>query len=142
MNNLDLLKQNFLNIDFVSNKLIVNDNLFDVLEFLKLKSEFDYDILTSVTATDYIDFIELIYKLYSVSRNVFLDVVFNTQKTAPSVAKLYKSAHFDECEIFDLFGVEFIGNEKLKRLYLPDSWEGHPMLKSYQQNDKRLVWNE
>ena len=62
--------------------------------------------------------------------------------TAPTVTDIYKSANFDECEIFDLFGIEFIGNKNLKRLLMPENWVGHPLLKSYVQNDERLVWND
>ena len=58
------------------------------------------------------------------------------------MVSLYKSAHFDECEIYDLFGVKFVGNEKLKRLFMPETWIGHPLLKSYELNDERLVWND
>ena len=65
-----------------------------------------------------------------------------TTNSIKSVVSLYKSAHFDECEIFDLFGVKFEGNDNLKRLYMPETWQGHPLLKSYVQNDERLVWND
>ena len=58
-----------------------------------------------------------------------------------SVITLYKSAYFDECEIFDMFGVNFKGNIYLKRLYMPETWLGNPLLKSYIQNDERLAWN-
>ena len=59
-----------------------------------------------------------------------------------SVSKIFDSAVADEKEIYDLFGVKFVGNEELKRLYMPESWEGHPLRKDYVENDERLIWND
>ena len=77
-----------------------------------------------------------------IESNEFVKVMTNVRDAAKSVTPLYKSANFDECEIFDLFGVNFVGNTNLHRLYMPDSWKGHPMLKSYVQDDERLAWND
>jgi type IV secretory pathway VirB4 component len=52
------------------------------------------------------------------------------------------SAVADEKEIYDLFGVKFLGNEELKRLYMPENWQGHPLKKDYVDNDERLNWND
>ena len=43
---------------------------------------------------------------------------------------------------YDMFGINFIGNEDLKRLYMPENWEGYPLKKDYRMDDKRLVWND
>jgi hypothetical protein len=59
------------------------------------------------------------------------------QNELPPFAKV-----IDEKEIFDLLGVNFIGNKELKRLYMPETWEGHPLKKDYQENDERLNWND
>ena len=39
-------------------------------------------------------------------------------------------------------GIKFIGNDELKRLYMPEGWEGHPLKKDYENKDSRLNWNE
>ena len=144
MFNFSILKAKFSNVDLINeSKVVVNSELVQVLDYLKNTPEFDFDILTSIIAIDLTDKIELIYQLMSSETSETLSVSYYTDNhTAPTVTDIYKSANFDECEIFDLFGVEFIGNKNLKRLFMPENWVGHPLLKSYVQNDERLVWND
>ena len=71
---------------------------------------------------------------------MFLAIV--VQNEIESVTDLFKSAIADENEIFDLFGVKFIGNPDLKRLYMPEDWKGFPLRKDYIQDDTRLAWND
>ena len=144
MFNFSILKSKFNNVDLINeSKVVVNSELVQVLDYLKNTPEFDFDILTSIIAIDLTDKIELIYQLMSSETSETLSVSYYTDNyTAPTVTDIYKSANFDECEIFDLFGIEFIGNKNLKRLLMPENWVGHPLLKSYVQNDERLVWND
>ena len=144
MFNFSILKAKFSNVDLINeSKIVVNSELVQVFDYLKNTPEFDFDILTSIIAIDLTDKIELIYQLMSSETSETLSVSYYTDNyTAPTVTEIYKSANFDECEIFDLFGVEFIGNKNLKRLFMPENWVGHPLLKSYVQNDERLVWND
>lgn len=142
MINFDIICNRFDNVQFVDNKLKVSNNLVEVLEYLKNTPEFDFNMLTSIVAVDMKKHVELIYQLFSSKNNNILEVSFEAYASAPSVISVYKSAYFDECEIFDLFGVDFNGNEKLKRLFMPETWVGNPLLKSYEMNDERLAWNE
>lgn len=144
MFNFSILKAKFSNVDLINeSKVVVNSELVQVFDYLKNTPEFDFDILTSIIAIDLTDKIELIYQLMSSETSETLSVSYYTDNyTAPTVTDIYKSANFDECEIFDLFGVEFTGNKNLKRLFMPENWVGHPLLKSYVQNDERLVWND
>ena len=144
MFNFSILKSKFNNVDLINeSKVVVNSELVQVFDYLKNTPEFDFDILTSIIAIDLTDKIELIYQLMSSETSETLSVSYYTDNyTAPTVTDIYKSANFDECEIFDLFGIEFIGNKNLKRLLMPENWVGHPLLKSYVQNDERLVWND
>lgn len=142
MINVDMILENFQNVSFDGKRLKVSDNLVEVLDFLKNTPEFAFDMLTSIVAVDMKKYVELIYQLYSTGNNTTFEVVFEAYASAPTVINAYKSAYFDECEIFDLFGVDFSGNEKLKRLYLPETWVGNPLLKSYEMNDERLAWND
>lgn len=137
-----LLSEKF-NLNSTFGKLVVGDNILDVLEFLKNTPEFCFDVLTSIVAVDLGDKIELIYQLYSTQTFEKIGISYYSKNSiAKSVTFLYKSAFFDECEIFDMFGVNFEGNSNLTRLYMPESWIGHPLLKSYELKDERLAWNE
>ena len=49
----------------------------------------------------------------------------------PSVVSVYRSAEFQEREIFDLYGVEFTGHPDLRRILMWDEFEDHPMRKDY-----------
>ncbi len=49
----------------------------------------------------------------------------------PSVVALYDSANFMECEVYDFFGVVFDGHPDLRRLHMPEDWNGHPLRKDY-----------
>jgi NADH-quinone oxidoreductase subunit C len=51
--------------------------------------------------------------------------------TCASLAGVYRGADWMERECYDMFGVRFEGHPDLRRLLLPDDWEGHPLLKSY-----------
>lgn len=119
--------------------------LHNCLSHMKNNAEYDFDRLNMIVAVDNKDNIELIYDLYSTNRaqservSVFLDA---KAPHAQSIVDIYKSAYFDECEIYDLFGVIFDKNPNLKRLLMPKGWVGHPLRKDYEQTDERLVWNE
>ena len=63
-----------------------------------------------------------------------------TQNSVESVADIFPSAIADENEIYDLFGMKFLNHEGLKRLYMPESWQGHPLRKDYK--DMRLREND
>lgn len=142
MINTELLKEYFPDIYVNDEYIYVENDIYSVLSFLKTRNIIAFDMLTEIIATDYYDFIQLSYRLYSTVNSEFLNVITNVKNEAQSVVDLYKSANFDECEIFDLFGVNFIGNKDLKRLYMPETWQGNPMLKSYVQADERLAWND
>ena len=128
------------NVILDGEKIIVPSNFHDTLVFIV--SEYSYDILKEITAVDLGSEIELIYRLYSTTDDEEAVLSTKVQDNAESIIDIFKSAQADENEIYDLFGVKFIGNDNLKRLYLPQSWEGHPLRKDYIQDDTRLAWND
>lgn len=139
-----------------SAELLSSDNTFDkirvhakdlieTLNCLKENPEYAFDMLNTIIATDLSPNFELIYDLYSIKLNkaikVSVLVDLNSPK-CPSVVSIFKSAYFDECEIYDLFGIEFVNNPDLKRLFMPKGWIGHPLRKDYVLDDSRLAWDK
>lgn len=142
MNKYDFILERFPDIKISENKIIVEHNLADLLKYLKSNPELSYDTLFSIIAIDYSEYIELIYVLVSTYLNETINVSINVTNEIESVTDIYTSAYFDECEIFDMFGIRFNNNKNLKRLFMPKSWVGNPLRKNYQLNDERLMWNE
>ena len=127
--------------EIVDNKLVVSSELERTLRFIK--ENYHFDVLKDIKAVDLKEQgIELIYHLYNTEDEEDLYVSLNVINEAESVSSLFDSAIADEKEIYDLFGVKFIGNEELKRLYMPEGWEGHPLKKDYEEKDERLNWND
>ena len=138
---INILKTTFGECEIVNGKVCINpDNIRDILSFAK--ENFAYDMLKSVTAIDLGDLIELNYNLYSVVNEESVIISAKVNQEAESIVDIYHSAQAEENEIFDMFGIKFIGNENLKRLYMPENWEGYPLKKDYIADDTRLAWND
>jgi len=106
-------------------------------EFMKSDSDLAFTYLSDVTGVDRFPIeprFELNYHLLSLSKRerVRLRVrVSGQDPVIDSVVSVWPTANWHEREIFDLFGVRFDGHPNLKRLFLPEDWEGHPLRKDY-----------
>ena len=141
MINLEEFKNIFGDCSLQDEKIVITNDLHRVLEFVK--TNYSYEILKDIIAVDKRDKgIELTYHLYSLQDDENLLLTIYAKDEAESVIDLFKSAIADENEIYDMFGIKFTGNENLKRLYMPENWEGHPLKKDYSEKDSRLVWND
>lgn len=102
------------------------------LQLMKELKEQGFDHLSLITAVDWRDRIELVYHLHNTQTDNYVVVKSDTiDNTFPSVMHLWTSADWDEREQWDMMGVWFEGHENLKRLFLPESWTGHPLRKNY-----------
>lgn len=145
--NLEILKEKFdifiLDGEFTKIGLNNSTQLIKLLNYLKDDAEFDFDRLNTIIGVDLKDKIELIYDLFSTNAKASLRIsLYTSNFSAPSVVSVFKSAYFDECEIYDMLGVKFDNNSKLKRLLMPKDWIGYPLRKDYELNDERLAWNK
>jgi NADH-quinone oxidoreductase subunit C len=77
---------------------------------------------------------EVVYHLLSIPRKsrVRLKVkIGGDDPTVESVTSVWPSANYYEREVFDLFGIRFDGHPYLRRIMMPENWEGHPLRKDY-----------
>lgn len=117
-----------------------------VLRTLKEKEGFDR--LGNLTAVDWKDHIEMVYHLYNMEENVKLEVKAALDSAAPvieSATSLYPGAEFEEREVYDLMGVEFLGHPDLRRILMPDDYPAHPLRKDFvapvpKMEGGKLVW--
>lgn len=101
-----------------------------------LRDRFGFDCLSCLSGTDRGDSLEVIYHLFSYGTKEALTLKVKVDKASaviPTVAKLWDSAEWMERETFDLLGIVFEGHPDLRRIMLPEDWEGHPLRKDYQE---------
>lgn len=116
--------------------VIEKDYLLPVMEFLKEKPQ-DYAMLLDLTCVDYLGEeprFEMVYHLFSLSSNRRLRVkarVSEKDLRIASLTPLWKNANWLEREVYDLFGVEFVGHPDMRRIFMYDGFEGHPLRKDY-----------
>ncbi len=101
-----------------------------------LKERMDFDFLVDLTAVDYpkrAERFDLIYILYSFgsNRRYRIKTRLGGNVHATSVTSVYKTANWLEREVFDMFGIVFDGHPNLKRILMPEGWEGFPLRKDY-----------
>ncbi len=99
-----------------------------------LKEALELDYLTNLTTTDQGDHFEVTYHLTSLHRNHSLILKVQCPRReaqVPSVVGLWRGADLQEREAYDLMGVTFSGHPQLKRVFLWEGFEGHPLRKDY-----------
>ncbi len=123
-------------MDSNQNYLVVkDDSLFAVASFLKNTPGLDFNFLNFVTATDNYDHFEVTYLLTSLEHNHSLTMKARCydreNPVLPSVVGLWAGADFQEREIYDLMGIRFEGHPNMKRIFLWEGFQGHPLRKDY-----------
>jgi NADH-quinone oxidoreductase subunit C len=103
----------------------------------RLKSKVLTDFLSDVTCADFYPReprFEVAYHLLSIKHRerVRLKVILSgDDAVVESITQVWPSANFFEREVFDLFGIRFLGHPYLRRIMMPEDWEGHPLRKDY-----------
>ena len=93
-----------------------------------------YDFLRSLTGMDWgEEGLGVVYHIENTStqENKVIKTVTSNRKNPelPSVCDIWKAAEFNEREVYDFFGIRFIGHPDMRRLYLREDWVGHPFRK-------------
>lgn len=121
-------------------------NIARLLESLKSLKDDGYKMLIAIVCRDVSEdkenTFELTYVLYSFKLKHKMYVKTFASSVAPSISKIFKSASFEECEIYDLFGIYFENHPDIRRILMGSDWVGHPLRKNYVNNDERLLWRK
>jgi NADH-quinone oxidoreductase subunit C len=109
------------------------------------RDEEKFDLLEDYTAVDWPrreKRFDLIAVLYSFPHNIRLrlKIPVSASERPASLVEIWPTANWLEREIFDMFGVEFTGHPDLKRILLPDGWQGHPLRKDYDILQQDTAW--
>jgi NADH-quinone oxidoreductase subunit C len=110
------------------------DKIVPVCRFLKESQQFNR--LSGVTAVDWHPAeprFEVVYFLHATGKNerLRLKCWLSEPYAIDSLTGVWRAANWYEREVFDLFGITFRNHPDLRRILMPDSWEGHPLRKDY-----------
>jgi NADH-quinone oxidoreductase subunit C len=111
--------------------------LIEALKLLRDSPTTTFEYLADVTAVDWFPSeprFEVVYSLLSYQRRERLRVKVRLNSTDPcveSVTSMWAGASPFEREVYDLMGIRFQGHPDLRRILLPDDWQGHPLRKDY-----------
>ena len=115
----------------------------DVARFLKDESGLDFDMPIDVTCVDYIGNsprFEVVYHLFSTTQRHRLRLKAHVDEgnpSIPSVTPVWVGANWLERETYDMYGIRFEGHPDLRRIYLYDEFEGHPLRKDYPKEKRQ-----
>ena len=122
-------------IDFAT-LYVPSDRLVETCRALRDTPGLGFNVLAEVTAADYLPQVprfEVVYHLLSIPNRARLRLKVRVADggTVPTVQGIWPSAGWLEREVWDMFGVVFDGHPDLRRLLMPEDWEGHPQRKDY-----------
>jgi NADH-quinone oxidoreductase subunit C len=111
-----------------------------ICEHLRRDPSLSFDYLECITGVDYPDDkkIVVVYHVYSytLKHRVVLKAFLDRDDPAmPTLVNVWSVANWQERECFDLLGVLFEGHPDLRRLLLPDDWEGYPLRKDFEEKE-------
>jgi NADH-quinone oxidoreductase subunit C len=114
--------------DGITTVVVALDELVESL--VRVRGQLGYSRFVDLTVVDRLkpqDRFELVYLFYSIEAKTWLRVKTLTDSEAPSITAMVPGANWYEREAFDLFGVQFQGHPDLRRIMLPDDWQGYPL---------------
>ena len=123
---------------------IESSAIHEVMISLRDMQEFRFDLLSSVTAVDWIDHFEVVYHLTSLPRNATAVIkakcgTGRREARVLSVVSIWRGADLQEREIWDLMGIVFEGHPNHKRIMLWEGFPGHPLRKDFATYEQSIV---
>lgn len=136
---LEELKQSFTSIEYDSEQAepqiyVSSDELLGLMKELRSNAIYDFDRMGNITSVDYKEYIEMVYMLYSRHFDKWVTVKCKLDREKPvaeSMTQVWPGTEFEEREIYDLMGVEFLHHPDLRRILMPDNYTAHPLRKDF-----------
>lgn len=117
---------------------IPDEKLHDLCKTLRDDAELSFDYLVTIVGMDWTDSLGCVYYLASTKYNSYVSVKVSTTNrenpTITSVSDLWRIAGVLEREVYDFYGIIFVGNPDMRRLFLNIDWKGFPLRKDYDTN--------
>lgn len=130
-------------------QMVVIIRACDNVPFLEYaKEQLGYEMLSEVSAMDYLadrGGFEVFYQMLSLKerRRMRVKCFLEEGRSIETVENLFKNANFAEREMYDMFGIIANNHSYMKRILMPDDWQGYPLLKTYPlQGDEFAQWYE
>ena len=123
--------------------IVPREKLIEVCRFLRDDPELRFDMLSDVTAVDYLGRrprFEVVYHLYSLPLNHRIRIKVALEESdphLPSLVPVWAGANWLERETWDLYGIVFDGHPDLRRIYLYEEFQGHPLRKDYPKEKRQ-----
>jgi NADH-quinone oxidoreductase subunit C len=117
------------------NAFIPPEELVSFVEQLRYTSGLDFDYLFCLTCIDWKTHFTMVYHFSSTMHRHNMVVKAKLDRNNPeieTVSDIWRTAEMLEREVFDLFGVKFLHHPDLRRLIMPDDWEGWPLRKDFE----------
>ncbi len=134
---------------------VKEENIIDVLQFLKSNEDCKFKQLIDIAGVDYPENerrFELVYLLLSHENNLRIKILtkFHIDQAINSLTKIFPSANWMEREVFDMYGIKFKNHPDLRRILTDYGFKGHPLRKDfpltgfnevrYSEKDKKVIY--
>jgi NADH-quinone oxidoreductase subunit C len=123
------------------------DVIVQACQILRDDIDLNFNVLAALTAVDYWPEeprFAIIYRLFSITNNVFIGLKVPLQGTSTEIATIesvYPNANWREREVYDLFGITFTDHSDLRRILMPFDWKGHPLRKDYPLGEEEIQFS-
>jgi len=141
---LQKLKNEFTSIDFevsdFRNELTLKlpkENIVEICSFIKTDSELEFVYCEDITAVDWAkrtNRFTVVYHIYSFKNNFRIRLKADVDESdcnIDSVCSVWKAANWQERETYDMYGIKFNNHPDLRRMYMPEEFEYHPLRKDF-----------